>query len=170
MCTSKSRPRTCADNPRLVKAPPLARAGGPSRLRDTARSRLSLAGVASRGAEFRGGKLRLDRLDPDQRTVDRSQFEVDRRRRTVYDLGWVLPASRRSRPPPSHSGGQRVRNRLRRNSSAAVDRRQPEPAGTVGRRSRPVRRHGQRDGRRNDHVVGSAAHLRNASGPAGGLA
>jgi PPE family len=44
------------------------------------------AGVAGRGAEFRGGKLRLDRLDPDERTVDRSQFEVDRRRRTVYDL------------------------------------------------------------------------------------
>ena len=43
MCTSKSRPRTCADNPRLVKVPPLARAGGPPRLRDTARSRLSLA-------------------------------------------------------------------------------------------------------------------------------
>jgi hypothetical protein len=42
------------------------------------------AGVAGRGAEFRGGKLRLDRLDPDERTVDRSQFEVDRRRRTVY--------------------------------------------------------------------------------------
>ena len=49
----------------------------------------------------------------------------------------MLPASRRSRPPPSHSGGQRVRNRLRRNSSAAVDRRQPEPAGSTRRYEYP---------------------------------
>ena len=54
-------------------------------MRDTALPSPPPAGVAGRGAEFRGGKLGLDRLDPDERTVDRSQFEVDRRRRTVYD-------------------------------------------------------------------------------------
>ena len=108
------------------------------RLRDTARSRLSLppeslAEELSSAAANYGSIVWTLTSGPWTGPSSRSIAAAA----PYMDLGGVLPASRRSRPPPSHSGGQRVRNRLRRNSSAAVDRRQPEPAGNTRRYEYP---------------------------------
>lgn len=136
--------------------------------------------------------------------MDRSQFEVDRRRRTVYDLaGCYRRAGAADRhqataaasayetafaatvPPPLIVANRSLlatlvaTNILGQNARAtatteAYDAEMWGPrrrvvysyagASANGVTSDPVH------GRRNDHVVGSAAHLRNASGPAGGLA
>ncbi len=87
-------------------------------------------------------ELRLDRLDPDQRAVDRPQLDLDGRgRRPVCDVAERHRRSGTAGRRASHRGGRRIRNRFRRNSSAAADRRQSKPAGNARRDECPRAEH-----------------------------